>query len=601
MNEDETGLSKVEDARKRLRDIRGKDISKRMKKVEGATVRHARKFVFRRLSNMRYVRRHIAIWFLMVGYIIAASGLQLSWYQQGYRTLAAASGGTYAEAVLGPLNTLNPLFDSSSAEQSVSQLLFSRLMTYDTTGHLNYDLASNMTVDSTHKVYTLSLRQNALWQDGQPVTAQDVVFTVNLIKNPDTRSTITGWSDISAAATDNHTVVFTLPAVYAAFPHALTFPILPEHLLKNVDPANLRESSYSSSPIGSGPFAFRLLQTATAGSNHQTIHLVRNDQYYGGAARIDRIQLDVYANHDDILQALATSEVSAAVDLSATDLAQVNTARYNLQRKPIDAGVYALLNTTSPVLKDKAIRQALQLATNTAAIRQALGQGTPDLYLPFVNGQLYGDLPSEPSYNLGVAKTILANDGWKLDGGILKKNGQPLQLNVVTIKDNDFETALQKLAGQWRELGITINTTVADPNNVSDNVVQSILQPRAFDVLIYQLNIGADPDVYAYWHSSQANQFGFNFSNYSNPLSDDALSTARSRLEPALRNAKYITFAKQWLADVPAIGLYQSTLQYVSNKQSSTVQPSDVLVSPVDRYSDVLNWTVNQKTVFTTP
>ena len=389
--------------------------------------------------------------------------------------------------------------------------------------------------------------------------------------------------------------------MYAAFPHALTFPILPEYLLKDVDPAGLRQSSYSNSPVGSGPFTFRLLQSTNVGSNHQTIHLVRNENYYGGIAKLERVQLDVYSGHDDIIKALATSEVSAAVDLSATDLAQVSTARYDITRKPIDAGVYALLNTTSPTLKDKAVRQALQLATNTAAIRQALGQGTPDLYLPFVNGQLHADVPSEPSYNLAVAKQLLNDDGWKIDAGVLKKDGQTLTLNVVTIKDNDFETTLQKIAGQWRQLGITVTTTVADPTNVSDNVVQSILQPRAFDVLIYQLNIGADPDVYAYWHSSQANQLGFNFSNYGNALSDDALSSARTVLQPELRNAKYITFAKQWLADVPAIGLYQSTVQYVSTKGASTIQNADTLVTPADRYSDVLYWAVDQKTVFTTP
>jgi peptide/nickel transport system substrate-binding protein len=587
--------------RLRERNFSSKDLSRRLKKVENVTVRHARRFVIKRWSSMRYVRRHIAIWCLMVGYIIAASALQLTWYQQGYQTAAAADGGTYAEAVLGPLDTLNPLYASSSAEQSASRLLFSSLMTYDTTGHLNYDLASNMTVDPTGKVYTVTLKPNAQWQDGQPITAQDVVFTVNLIKNPSTRSTISGWDDIAAAAPDAKTVTFTLPAVYAAFPHALNFPILPEHLLKDVDPSGLRQNNFSNKPVGSGPFTFRLLQSTSVGSNHQTLHMVRNDNYYGGTAKLERVQLDIYQSHDDIIKALATSEVSAAIDLSATDLAQVSTARYTIARKPINSGVYALFNTTGTTLKDRAIRQALQIGTNTTAIRQALGGGTPDLYLPFVNGQLSGEVPSEPSYNLGVAKTLLANDGWVLTDGVLKKDGQPLVLNVVTIKDNDLETALQKVAGQWRQLGITVNTTVTDPTNVSDNVVQAILQPRAYDVLIYQLNIGGDPDVYAYWHSSQATSLGFNFANYANGLSDDALSTARTVLQPELRNAKYLTFAKQWLADAPAIGLYQSTVQYVENKQVSTVQTNDVLVAPADRYDEVLNWSVNSKTVFTTP
>ena len=131
--------------------------------------------------------------------------------------------------------------------------------------------------------------------------------------------------------------------------------------------------------------------------------------------------------------------------------------------------------------------------------------------------------------------------------------------------------------------------------------VQNILQPRNFDVLLYQLNIGADPDVYAYWHSSQASMQGQNYSNYSNAISDDALNSARARTEPDLRNAKYITFAKQWLADVPAIGLYQSTTQYVVSRNAHSFDNSNILISPVDRYSDVLNWSVGNSNVYKTP
>ena len=105
-----------------------KDLSKRMKRVEGATMKHARRFVFKRWSNFWEVRRHIALWALTIGLIIGATGLQALWYQQSYRSVANASGGTYAEAVLGPINTLNPIFASSSAEESASSLLFSRLI-----------------------------------------------------------------------------------------------------------------------------------------------------------------------------------------------------------------------------------------------------------------------------------------------------------------------------------------------------------------------------------------------------------------------------------------------------------------------------------------
>jgi peptide/nickel transport system substrate-binding protein len=576
--------------------INSKSISKRMRKVEGVTVRHARKFVFRRWSNIREVRRHIAIWVLMVGYIIGASALQLMWYQQSYRTVTAATDGTYAEAVLGPVNSLNPLFASTSAEQSASALMFSRIFNYDTTGHVNYDLATDMKINDSKTVYTIKVRSDVKWHDGIQLTANDIAFTVGLLKNKAVRSNISGWDDIGVKAQDDTTVVFTLPAVYAAFPHALTFPILPEHLLKNIEPASIRQSSFSTSPIGSGPFKLRFVQDIDAANGRKIIHLARNTDYYKGVPKLDRFQLHVYGTKDSIVKAISTAEVNGAVDLSVTDLSKINPTRNQIKREPIDSGVYALLNTTSPLLQDKAIRQALQVGTNTQAIRDSLAKDTPALYLPFIASQVTGDIPKAPGYDQVNAKKILDDAGWKLEGTTRKKNGVELKLNVVTTKDSDFEKVLEKLVGQWRDLGISITTNVVDQSDIS----QSILQHRNFDVLVYQLLLGADPDVYAYWHSSQIGELGRNVTNYSNPISDDALASGRSRVEPELRNAKYLTFARQWLSDIPAIGLYQSTLQYVSTDSVHAFNDKNVLVSPTDRYADVIYWSVGDRTVFTT-
>ena len=170
----------------------------------------------------------------------------------------------------------------------------------------------------------------------------------------------------------------------------------------------------------------------------------------------------------------------------------------------------------------------------------------------------------------------------------------------MTTKNNDFEKALDIMAGQWRSLGISVTTSIVDPTDRSQNVVQNILQNRNYDVLLYQLTIGGDPDVYAYWHSSQATN-GFNFSNYASSVSDDALLSARSRIEPDLRNAKYLTFARQWLADAPAIGLFQATTQYAYSKSVHALPSDEVLISANDRYAEVLYWSVGDRLVQRTP
>lgn len=578
------------------------DLSRRMRRVEGATVRHARKFVVRRWSNARDVRRRIITWVVATGLLIASVGLQLMWYQQSYLTNTATNGGTYAEAVLGPVDTLNPLFATSSAEQSASRLLFSSLFSYDTSGHLNNDLATNLAIDSTGTVYTVTIRSNALWHDGTKVTANDVAFTVNLLKNPAVQSTITGWNDISVAVVNDTTLTFTLKSIYASFAHALTFPIVPQHILAAVPPNEIRENNFSSSPVGSGPFKLQFVQDLDVGAGRKIIHLIRSSDYYLGASKLGRFELNVYGTQGQIVQALATDEVNSASDLSADNLKQIDARRYDLETKPIMSGVYALLNTTRGSLSDPVVRQALQRGTNLKAVRASLRTGTPTLDLPFINGQLTGDVPTVAGYDVQIARQLLDKAGWVLNGKARQKAGVELRLTVVTTKNSEYERVLAILAGQWRDLGIAVDTQVVDPSDPLQRVAQDILQARNFDVLIYQLPIGADPDVYAFWHSSQiAPLSGLNFSNYSNTISDEALSSARSRLEPNIRNIKYLTFAKQWISDVPAIGLYQATAHYAHSKDVNSSQDSNVLVTPVDRYSDVLDWSVGSRPVYKTP
>lgn len=578
--------------------VNRKDISRRYKKVEGATLKHARRFVFRRLDNFKVARRHVALWCLLVGIIIGASGLQFFWYQEGYRTSASDNGGTYAEAVQGPLDTLNPLFATTSAEESASELVFSRLLQYDRDGQINYDLADSMKVSDDQKTYTLTIRPDARWHDGLYVRAKDVVFTVNLVKNSAVHSNIVGWDSINVKEVDSRTVAFELPSVYAPFPNAIErLPILPEHILRDVEPSELRESGFSTKPVGSGPFAVRAVQSVN--DDRKVVHLTKNEDYYLGPAKLDRFQLYVYESMDSIRRAFLTGEVNAATGFSVVDSLTIDSDRYSVERYPVNTGVYALFNTTSPALKDIKVRRALQVGTDMEKVRGALAEGVTPLHLPFISSQVDGT-PGAPKLDIKKANDLLDDAGWKLSGETRVKGGEQLRLSVVTTKNNDFEKILDELASQWRKLGVAVTTRIVDPSDPLQNVAQDILQPRQYDVLLYPLTIGGDPDVYAYWHSSQASN-GLNFSNYSNTISDDALFSARTRLEPDLRNAKYVTFARQWLNDAPALGLYQLTAQYVHTKGVRAASDDIEFVSAASRYSDVMYWSVGSRLVYKTP
>ncbi len=579
-----------------------KRLALRVKHAEGATQRHASRFILRRIENVRLVMTEIMIWLAAIALLIAGLGIQYSWNSQGSKKDGAKSGGVYVEGVIGNISTLNPLLAASEPEQAVSRLLFSSLYNYDVTGALHTDLAESMTVKDD-KVYTIKLR-NAVWHDGKKLTAEDVVYTINLIKNPQVRSPLrVNWLDISARAIDDSTVEFMLPAVYAGFSHALTFPVIPKHILQTVSPSSMREADFSSNPVGSGPFAVKRVQTSESTSSTDVVRMEPNTKYYGAVSTLSRLELRAYGNESLLVKAVNSGEVSAASGLSLSAADNIKSKQYSTKHWLLNKGVYLLMNNRSQTLQDARVRQALRYATDTSSIRATVGDNVARLDTPILQSQIAQKLPAAPDYNLDKAKALLKEAGWTYNQGQWKgKDGRPLAVAVTTSSGRDeYKKIVDALKQQWSKLGVDVQLREIDTNSTTTSFVQSVLQPRDYDALLYELELGADPDVFAYWHSSQASASGYNFANYSNRTVDNDLVGGRSRTNSALRAAKYIQFVNQWLNDAPAIGLYQSVGSYVLNNGASIVEPRGSLNTMNDRYADVTTWSTGKASVYKTP
>lgn len=587
----------------RLRIKPGK-FSERARKAETATAKHAHQFLIERIHNAREVRRHIALWLLGMGVLIAIATVQLFLFHNSYTEVKGVDGGTYAEGVRGDIETLNPLYATTPGEQGAARLMFSSLFTYDQQGKLRGDLAKRYTVLDDGLRYRVDLKPVAYWHDGQRVTAKDVMYTIDLIKDPSARIAGSGsWANIKVERVDDHTVDFVLPSVYAPFPNALTFYVMPEHILGELDPSAVRDSPFSARPVGSGPFSFRLKQDVNTSDAYTVLHMTQNVRYYNGAPKIERFQLHAYPTDDALTKALRSHAVSAVSGLSSSSSQLIRqTDEYGVRTQPVNSGVYSLFNTRSDVLSDQKVRQALQLGTDTKKALDSLAISVEPLDTPILPTQVNLDDIEKPTYDKKKAQELLKEAGWRMgDDKTLQKDGESLSLRVVSIKSADYEPVVANLAKQWRELGITVNIQTVDTDDPTQNLASSVLQPREFDVLIHEIYLGSDPDVYAYWHSSQASERGLNFSSYRDGISDDNLSSARLRLESDLRSAKYQAFVKQWYKNAPAIGLYQSHLNYAYTKSVNSF-PSDArLVTPADRFNNVIYWTVQQGAVYKTP
>lgn len=385
-------------------------VAKRLRSAEKTTVRHTQKYLVRRLESLRLARRKVLTILIALSLVLAGIVVQQYIANRSYQTLASTDGDTYAEGTVGMIDTLDPLFASSNAEISARQLVFSSLYSHDRSGTLHPDVARSMSIDETAKIYTVKLRDDVMWHDGEKLTSADVAFTIETIKNPAANvnaSLRANWAPIKTEIVDDYTIKFTLPNRYAAFSEALTFPIIPEHILGNT-PANLiSESDFVTKPIGSGPFKHKLLQIVDAASSKKVLYLTANEEYYAGAPRLSRFELHTYADNDTLVNALKSSEVAAVAGVDLTDTS-IDSAKFRTQYVPVDNGVYLLFNTKNKLLENGNIRRATRAAIDTVAVRQTAGQEVLELHLPFLQDQVVSDqLPKAPAYDPGQSAKLL--------------------------------------------------------------------------------------------------------------------------------------------------------------------------------------------------
>lgn len=587
---------------KRFRQLRpGKSLRKKARRIETAGIKHAQRFILSRFENIRSVKRHALSWLTFVGLLICVSAFQLAGYQRSYSLYAPEVGGTYAEGVVGPLETINPLFARSHAEQSAVRLMFSSLLAYEETGHLRNDLASNWRIEQDGKRYVVNLRDDIEWSDGKKITADDVVFTVGLIKNPLVRSPLyNSWTQIKVSKLSRTSVAFDLVRAYIAFPHALTFGILPRHILGSTPPERLRESDFNRQPIGSGAFNFQRIQVINPDDGRMIVYAERNPRYVLGEPKLERFQLHVFRNTSDIKTAFLRQEINGGADLTSQEIKDIVKQQpgTTVYRTPILDGVFAFLNNDGIEFSDSNVRKAFVQGTDREAIIAALHGYASPLRGPLTPTQFPASITkNQADFNINEAKALLDTSGWKLDGKVRKKDGNPLAIDLVSVKSGDYEVVVGELKKQWQRLGAQVNIKLVAPGDVQ----QTVVLPRNYDAFVYELELGADPDVYAYWHSSQADPRGLNLANYKSAIASDALSSAQLRLDMGGRLPKYDLFVSTWLNDAPAIALYQPQMHYVAFESVDALQTSSAIVNRVDRYRSVHLWTANKTWRYASP
>jgi len=561
---------------------------------------HVKEHFVARVGNIKRVRLWVLDWGLLVLAITLFAIVQTIWYHNSFKTTVFVSGGTYAEATLGQINSMNPLYATTSSEKTLARLLFSGLLSVDVSGHLGNDLARSVTIDDSKKIWTVKLRDNLRWSDGASITADDVVYSFNLINNPAAKtSTSSGFANIKIEQIDDLTVQFTLPNTYVAFYSALVFPIVPAHILSEVEPALVFEHSFSTNPIGSGPFVLNAVQSSASGG--KTIYLNKNPTYYRGETMLNSFILRTFGSSGEIVDALNRLDVTASADISNVSNPNITNSAIFTKKTATNNGAFAFLNTLSPTLSDRSVRQALRLGIDMDALRQDLVSDMP-LDFPILANQINVNFPELPAFNKDQATELLSSAGYTLvEDELQNSEGMQPAINIATISSGYLPQLAERLAEQLTALGFATTTNIYETESSASSFFTSVIRPRDFDILLYEIDMGTDPDLFPYYHSSQASATGLNFSDYRNGIVDDLLLSARTTFDASLRQAKYESFLDHWVDDAPAIGLYQVNLTYYFNHLARTFSENSKIPSSIDRFSDILYWATEKDARHRTP
>lgn len=525
-----------------------------------------------------------------------------------------AFGGSYIEGLLGSPQYINPLLvQANDTDRDLSRLVYSALMKYDQSGNLVPDLAESYSVSADGLEYTFKLKKGMLWHDGQPISADDIIFTLKILQNNDYGSIQRiNWQGIEVEKADDLTIKLKLKNKYGQFLNNTTLGILPKHLWENVKPSIFSLSELNIQPVGSGPYKFKRLGKDEAGVV-RSYQLAAFDGYHGGKANIKNLSFKFYDSESELVKAYNRNQVEGIGFLSLENFKNIKFIQRLSVKKiklPRFFGVFFNQNQ-SQILSDKNIRLALNYGTDKKRLVDSILEGNGIVINSPLLKELWSDgVAQKYNYDREFAKQILENSGWKdTDGdGIREKQtpakketkkinaaeqAQPAQnLLAVKIKTSDFPeltSAANELKKQWEEIGLKVEIKVE-----SLPEIQKSIQDRDYEILLFGEVLSLDSDPFSFWHSSQKKDPGLNLALYDNKNADKILEESRQILDPAERSRKYDDFEKILLEDAPAVFLYTPYYLYLPSKNIRSNDMS-ILSIPSARFDNISQWYIKTK------
>lgn len=499
-------------------------------------------------------------------------------------TVVPAAGGDYTLGMLGQPEYVNPVTASTPTDETIVKLLFNNV----------YDVADSVEESTDGRTWTVRLKEGLHWQDGEKLTSDDIIFTVQSIQDQSAQSPLyTRWQGVAVSRVSELEVQFNLANPYAYFADNLhDLYILPKHLFADTPPANWRLSDYNLKPVGSGPYEFSSYSKQSDGVI-TAYHLRASNDYFGTKPLIQNIDLQFFNNSSDMVKSFNTGQIDGMSGLSANDLSSIGRP-YDLSSWRTSSYYAIFFNQSKNLgLQDPAVRAALSESVDrNALVSLALGgHGEPQTG-PIPDGAPYFT-PTPVTSSLDLASATLDEAGWKMgDSGFrqetVQKTAVPLTLTLTVPQIDFLMRTAQALQAAWEKIGVNVTITPEAPASILGDTIKN----RDYEALLFGNILGPSSDLYAFWDSSQRFYPGLNLAIYNNSKVDSLIAAASTEIDDAARAADVAKTEGLIAADNPALFLYSPDYLYVTAKGLQGVEPH-FLPDPSDIARDIPAWYLN--------
>jgi peptide/nickel transport system substrate-binding protein len=553
-------------------------------------------------ANRAFSLTERVVFYILLTLTIISGLTLLSRLNNKFLVTVPDHGGSVTEGVVGVPRFVNPVLVLSDPDRDLVSLVFSGLLKNTPDGKVVGDLSSEYTISPDGKTYTFTLRDDINFHDGEPVTTDDVEFTIERIQNPTVKSPKRAvWEGVLVKKIDSRHISFTLKQPYAPFIENFTLGILPRHIWKDVPPDEFSFSELNVDAVGSGPYKVQSVERNSYGLPVR-YNLRSFSDYALGKPYLKNISLSFYQNEDDLFEDFKNGDIDSMSGVSPEHLNELVGSESKIISSPLPRvfGVFFNQNQAT-VLLNKEIREALSVAIDKDRIVKEVlyGYGTIiDSAVPIsitssatTTGLASLATTTKTISNTDNALGILSRAGWKLNAqtGVMEKKTNSgvvsLSFSIATGDAMELKQAAELIKEDWEKIGAAVELKVFEIGDLN----QDVIRPRKFDVLFFGEIVGREFDLYPFWHSSQRNDPGLNIALYANITADKILESLRTTQSREERMKKALEFEKLLKTDMPAAFIYSPDFIYVTPNKLQNVDLG-ALTNPGDRFLNVNEW-----------